>query len=299
MIFLGTTFCSGRYSLHPPSIKIPIVLSIQVFDGVYNHIFLSTNMDITIGEAGWTTGTILNADFTNGLDAGNSFFNLTNTDHVVIRRRELGTQKWTVVYVQKVMEIKDFKIRFKDTYARAGVEYEYSVSSYLNGVENNYIIQNVYSDFGGFYITDKDCLYGTIYNIDNCDTSRNINSQTMELLNSKYINVVSNSNANYESGQITGTFLKMDMSGYKVDQNATIAYRNQFKDRLSNKKPLILKIEDGRIWMIHVVQPINDTCLGHKDLREINFSWVEIGDINDMRTLYMNGFSDVDSRWWN
>ena len=121
----------------------------------------------------------------------------------------------------------------------------------------------------------------------------------MELLNSKYINVVSNSNANYESGQITGTFLKMDMSGYKVDQNATIAYRNQFKDRLSNKKPLILKIEDGRIWMIHVVQPINDTCLGHKDLREINFSWVEIGDINDMRTLYMNGFSDVGSRWWN
>lgn len=296
MIFLGTTFCSGRYSLTPPAVQIPVLMAIQIFDGIYNHIFLSTDTSLSIDDAKWTTGTLMNAEFTDSLDAGNSFFSLHNTDHIAIRRREVGTSDWIVIYVQEVKSKEDFKIRLKDTYARAGVEYEYSISSYLNGAENNYLIQNVYSDFQGFYITDKDCLYGTIYDIDGCDTSRNIAAQTLQLLNSKYMNVVSNSVLNCESGQITGTLLKMD--GCRADRNATIAYRNQWKDRLADRKPLILKIDDGRIWMIRVIPEINDTQRGHKDLREITFRWVEVGDVNDMKALYYNGFSDVDSMWW-
>lgn len=296
MIFLGTTFCSGRYSLTPPAVQIPVLMAIQIFDGIYNHIFLSTDTSLSIDDAKWTTGTLMNAEFTDSLDAGNSFFSLHNTDHIAIRRREVGTSDWIVIYVQEVKSKEDFKIRLKDTYARAGVEYEYSISSYLNGAENNYLIQNVYSDFQGFYITDKDCLYGTIYDIDGCDTSRNIAAQTLQLLNSKYMNVVSNSVLNCESGQITGTLLKMD--GYRADRNATIACRNQWKDRLANRKPLILKIDDGRIWMIRVIPEINDTQRVHKDLREITFRWVEVGDVNDMKALYYNGFSDVNSMWW-
>lgn len=298
MIFLGTTFCSGRYSLTPPPLKTPVLLAVQIFDGIYNQIFLSTDTTLSIEESRWTTGTLMNAEFADSLDAGNSFFSLNNTDHIVIRRREAGTADWIIIHVQEVKSKDDFKLRLKDTYARAGVEYEYSVSSYLNGVENNYLIQNVYSDFEGFYITDKDCLYGTIYDIDGCDTSRNITAQTLELLNSKYMNVVSNSPLNCESGQITGTLLKLDKEDCGADQNATIAYRNQFKDRLANRKPLILKIDDGRIWMVRVTPSINDTQRGHRDLREITFSWVEIGDVNDMKTLYNNGFSDVNSIWW-
>lgn len=298
MIFLGTTFCSGRYSLTPPAVNIPPLLSIQIFDGVYNQIFLSTDISASIDESGWTTGTLMNAGFTDSLDAGNSFFSLNNTDHVVIRRREAGTPDWIVIYVQKIESKDDFKIRLKDTYARAGVEYEYSVSSYLDGVENNYLIQNVYSDFQGFYITDKDCLYGTIYDVDGCDTSRNITSQTLELLNSRYMTVVSNSDLNCDSGSISASFFKMDNDMRAPDSQESLKYRNAFKDRLANRKPLILKIDDGRIWMIRVSSNSNDVLNGHKDLRQISFEWVEIGDVNDMKTLYINGFSDVDSRWW-
>ena len=61
---------------------------------------------------------------------------------------------------------------------------------------------------------------------------------------------------------------------------------------------LILKIHDGRIWMVRASESISDSMDGHKDLRKISFNWVEIGDVNDMKTLYMNGFSDVGSRWW-
>lgn len=184
-----------------------------------------------------------------------------------------------------------------DNYARAGVEYEYSLSSFCNGIENSYIIENVYSDFCGYYVTDKDSIYGTIYDMDGCDTSRNIASQTLELLNSKYMTVVSNSNLNCDTGSISGTFIKID-DEYGLDEKGGLQYRNDFKNKLANKKPLILKIDDGRIWMIRVTGNPSDSQGGHRDIRQISFEWVEVGDVNDMRTLYNKGLSDVDSRWW-
>ena len=50
--------------------------------------------------------------------------------------------------------------------------------------------------------------------------------------------------------------------------------------------------------MIKVSGVVNDAMDGHRDLRNLTFEWVEIGDVNDMRNLYLNGFSDVDSKWW-
>lgn len=300
MLFLGTTFCSGRNSLLPPATPSSIITAIQIFDGTYNQLFLSSDPNLTVNnfDDEWNYDTKMNADFDEDLTAGNSGFSVKTTDEVVIRRRELGTVKWTVIYVKPINAVEDFNIHFIDKYARAGVEYEYCVSSFINGIENSYVIQNVYSDFDGYYITDKDCLYGTIYDVDGCDASRNMTAQTLELLNSKYMSVVSKSSLNCDSGSITGTFLKIDCGDNSVDRNGGLKYRNDVKDRLANHKPLILKIHDGRIWMINVTGSPTDTQGGHYDIRQISFEWIEIGDINDMRTLYNYGFSDVDSRWW-
>lgn len=300
MIFLGTTFCSGRYSLFSPSSDIAKITAVQIFDGTYNQILLSSDTTLTVNNFNdeWTYDTKMNADFNNGFDAGNVGFNVKTTDYLVIRRRETGTLKWIPIYAKEIKEASDFDVTIKDTYARAGVDYEYCLSSFCNGIENSYVIQNVFSDFEGFYITDKDCLYGTIYDIDGCDTSRNIATQTLQLLNSKYMTIVSNSSLNCDSGSISGTFLKIN-DDCSPNLPSSLQYRNAFKNRLANKKPLILKIDDGRIWMVRISASPNDTMGGHRDIRQISFEWVEIGDVNDMKTLYMNGFSDVDSRWWN
>lgn len=300
IVFLGTTFFSGRNTLLPPAIPINIVTAIQIFDGTYNHLFLSSDTSLTVNNFNdeWNYDTKMNADFESNLSAGNSAFSLKTTDNVVIRRRELGVVKWTTIYVKEINNINDFDIHFVDKYARASTEYEYCVSSFINGIENSYVIQNIYSDFEGYYITDKDCLYGTIYDLDGCDTSRIITKSTLELLNSKYMSVVSNSSLNCDSGSITGTFLKLDDNCERPNLQTSLKYRNDIKDRLANHKPLILKVQDGRIWMISVTGEISDTKREHPDIRQISFSWVEIGDVNDMKTLYNCGFSDVDSRWW-
>lgn len=300
MIFLGTTFCSDGNTLFPPTIKKDTLLSIQLFDGTYNQLYLSTDASITINNLNdeWNYNTKINADFNGNFDAGNAGFSLRNTDNVVVRRREVGTMDWTVIYVQEVETIKDLNINIIDKYARSGVEYEYSVSSFVNGVENSYIINNVYSEFDGFYVTDKDCLYGTIYNVDGCDTSRNVTNSLVEMLNSKYMQVVGNSDLNCDSGSISGTVIKFNEDEDDIDMELSLSYRKEFVNRLANKKPLILKVDDGRIWMIKVTGTPTDNMHDMRSLRDISFEWTEIGDINDMRTLYLNGFSDVDSRWW-
>lgn len=299
MVFLGAAFCGDGNSLLPPATNLAEITSIQIFDGTYNQLFVTTDLSSTVNsfDNEWTYSTKMNASFDKNLDAGNSGFSVRNTDHVVIRRRELGQANWIVVFVKEIHTIKDFDIYFIDKYARSGVEYEYSISSFVNGVENSYVIQNVYSEFDGCYITDKDCLYGTVYDVDGCDTSRQITSQVLELLNSKYMSVVSHSSANCETGSISGSFLKIDEE-QKADLSGGMHYRGQLKDRLVNRKPLILKIDDGRIWMVRTSGTVNDVQAGHPDLRTISFDWVEVGDVNDMGHLYKNGFSDVDSRWW-
>ncbi len=297
MIFLNTTFLSGKYTLLPPATTNGQILTVMIKDGTYNHLYLSKN-ELKDTTFDWDYDTLLSADFDNDFTAGNKDFNLLKTDHIVVRRREKDKQKWITLYIKEMNTVDDFNIHFVDKYARADAEYEYKVSSYLNGVENTVVIKNVYSEFEGFYITDKDCLYGTIYNMDNCDTTRNITTQLLALLNSKYIDVISNSETNYDSGTISGVFMDYDGKTDSLNTQTTYSYREDIKERLSNKKPLILKVQDGRIWMIKVTGEISDNNDGHIDLRRIGFSWAEIGDLNDMKDLYGYGFVDVESRWW-
>lgn len=300
MIFLGHTFCSGKHSLLYAATKITPTISLQIFDGMYNHLYLSKDPteDINNIDDEWDYDTVLNASFDKSFDAGNSGFSLNNTDNVVIKRKELDSEKWITIFVKPIKKIEDFDIHFIDKYARSGVEYEYCVSSYVNGLENSYVIKNVFSEFDGYYIADKDCMYGTIYDLDGCDTSRNISAQVLNLLNSKYMSVVSNSSMDCDTGSISGDFIKIDGATKEVSQNGGVKLRNDVKARLANRKPLVLKIQDGRIWMIRVTGNPNDTQNGHMDLRTISFEWAEIGDINDMQDLYENNLSDVDSRWW-
>lgn len=300
MVFLGTTFCGGKYTLSPPATPQSTIFTLQIKDGIYNHLFLSTNALIQNGNFEWDYDTVLNADFNEDFSAGNKEFNLQKTDHIILRRREIGKQNWITLYKKEILTVNDFNIHFVDKYTRANADYEYKVSSYLNGVENTAIIENVYSDFDGIYIVDKDSIYGTIYNLDSCDTNRNIAASVQELLNSQYVRVISCSSSNYESGTASGLFIDYNPSTDYLDKKASLQFREDIKNRLAsaNKKPLVLKIHDGRIWMIKVTGGIKDTNDGHIDLRRVGFDWVEIGDINDMKDLYGWNFIDIESRWW-
>lgn len=300
MIFLGETFFSGRHALFPCPAPTPDLTAIRIFDGTYSRLFLSANPSVHVYqmEEPWDADTKMNADFSVGPDAGNSGFCLKNTDHLVIRRREAGTYDWVTIFVKEIKTLDDFNIVLEDTYARAGVAYEYCISSFLKSRENSYVLANVFSDFEGFYITDKNSIFGTAFDTDGCNTVRNAPTQTLELLNGKYAAVVSGSAANYDSGTISGSFPNLSETDTALARQTSLSYRNAFQNRLADKRPFLLKTDDGRIWLAHAANGISNTTGGHRDIRRISFDWVEIGDVNDMKTLYLSGLSDVDARWW-
>ena len=60
----------------------------------------------------------------------------------------------------------------------------------------------------------------------------------------------------------------------------------------------ILKLNDGRIYLIKITGKPTDISEGHEDLRRISFEWVEIGDVNSEKDLYLNNLSDVSAEWW-
>ena len=299
-MFLGTTFFSGKHTLLFPATNITNFETLTLSDGVYDHLFLSENTELSTENINdeWTYETKLNAKFDSNLEGGNISFSTQNTDTLVIKTREVGSLKWKTIYTIPIVEDDDFNFTINYPYSKNMSNNEYMLLSTINGIENSYVITECSTNFDGFFIVDKDNIYGTMYNIDITDTTQNINSSVLELLNSVYPTVITNSDVNYTTGTTSGCFLKFNMETQEVDVSSGVTHRKDVMSWLCNKKAKILKLEDGRIYLIKITGKPTDINEGHKDLRKISFEWTEIGDVNSCKDLYTNNLSDVGVQWW-
>ena len=301
MLFLGTTFLGARYVMDPSPTKAKDVKNIYINNGTFDQLFVSKNPDLKAENRfdDWDYDTILNADFDDGtLEAGNSGFSLRNTDYVVIKCRQVGDLKWRTIYTKKINVEEDFKINIKDYFEPSNTQLEYMVVSVCNGIENTYFTRELKSEFDGLFICDKNEIFGTLYNLDTMDTTRNTQSSTVDLLNSQYPTVISNGQSNYDSGTASGVFIKFNQDNHTIDIPSGLKYHSELKNWLANKKPKILKFHDGRIWLISVTGGITDSGDSINSLRKISFDWVEIGK-PDSETLYNCDLSDIGREWWH
>ena len=104
-------------------------------------------------------------------------------------------------------------------------------------------------------------------------------------MSSKYPIVFYGSKTNYYSGNFSGTIIKYDRSRDYFDFDASIDYREQYINWLTNQKPKVLKMWDGRAWLINVVDNISYSDDEHYNKVEIAFDFVETGDLKDSDTL--------------
>lgn len=303
MLFLGTTFFSGAHTMEPPATNISPITEISLTNGTFDHLYVGKNVneEVVVTNNEWTEDTLLSAPFDENLDAGNSGFSLRNTDTVIIKRRGKGTVDWMTIFVKPIKYIEDFKFIFFDRYAKGNTDYEYILCSTCNGIENSYVIKEVYSQFHGFFVVDSNNSYGTFFNVDGGDTQRNAAGEVVPLLNNKYAKVVRNNSTSYDTGTASGVFIKTNRIGEdscSMDLPGSNKFRSDIMDFLMNGRPKILKWDDGRIWLISVTGSPTDSRVDHELVREISFQFAEIGDCNDPRTLYLNGLSTVESKWW-
>lgn len=301
MLFLGTTFFSGRHTIDPSPTVAQNIKEITLENSTVDKIFVSQNPDITYGEGydTWDYDTVMSGDYEDGtLGVGNSGFALSNTDYIIIKVREKGTLDWVTIYAKKVNTTDDLAVHVQDFYRKSNVDYEYMLVSVCNGIENTYVTNEIHSEFNGLVVCDKNNIYGTLYNLDFIDTTRPVNSNIIERANNQYPVVVNNSISDYEQGSASGAFIKFNQDELSINIPEGVKHREEVKKWLNNRRPKILKLYDGRIWLVSVTGSINDTADTINDVRKLSFDWTEIGDTESMEDMYNSGLSDVGKEWW-
>lgn len=308
MFICGSNYVGGALACVLTPTGIENINYVELKNGIYDDLYITKATDFEItGEfpEEWDFDTILWAKFNNTTNAGNVDWNLENTSHIILKSRTEGNFQWKTNVVKEVKAIEDFVINYPDYFVASGQSVEYAITNVLYGLEGTYASTKLTHKFSKMFLIENTTVWGTEITDGFCDTTRNIPSSNVELLNSKYPIFVRNSIANYDTGNCNGSFVPLvdeDSCDLAYDQEYDyyrIKYQREFMDFICDGVPKILKLPDGRLWIIQVTPNPTDTANELYNNREISFSWVEIGDVNFEEDLYYLGLSDVSAEWWN
>lgn len=307
MFICGSNFAGGALACALTPTGIENINYVELKNGIYDDLYISKSADFELKNecpAEWNFNTVLWAKFNNTTDAGNIDWNLETTSHILLKSRTEGNYKWKTIFVKEVNSIEDFHINYPDYFVASGQPVEYAVVNVLNGCEGTYAITRVISQFRKLFLIEGNTVWGTEITDGFCDTTRNIPSSTVELLNSRYPVFVRNTIANYDTGNCKGSFVPLDEDScefaFDSEQDyGRIKYQRDFMNYICDGIPKILKLPDGRLWLVQITPNPSDTANQQYNDREITWSWVEVGDVNSEEDLYYLGFSDVTSEWWN
>lgn len=310
MYFCGLNTIGGKSACEVSLTNISNITYVEISGAYFDDLYMSLDPAVDYSmdlPTDWDWNTVLYARFNGNTYAGNIDTAVSDCSHVLLKRRLPKTFQWQTIYVKPISKREDFEITFNDYTVRASAEMEYAVVPIFHGLESNYSTITVKSEFTDMFLISNDQVYGTPITDGFCDTTRNIPSSNVELLNSKYPLFVRNSIANYDTGECTGNFIKLldddgqcslEMLEPENDYERTV-YQKEVMDFICDGNPKILKLPDGRMWCVQVTPSPTDTADTQYNNRNISFQWVEIGDVNSEEDMYYLGLNDIDSQWWN
>lgn len=207
-------------------------------------------------------------------------------DTLRVKRRKLGSFTWTTI---REIDISDNRssatMDFYDYYALGRkTKYQYAIVPVSAGTEQNIAVAQVESDFNGAVLADLSTHYmvGLDVKVDNVERVRD--SSVVTTLSSKYPYVFYGSESNYYTGQFSGTVIKY-LGNDQFDFDNSPVYRDEMINWLTNGEPKVLKIWDGRGWIINVTSNVSQNADDHPDKVAIGFSFTEVGDLNSTTDL--------------
>lgn len=291
MIFIGASVL-GADTLKP-AIAEPIYF-VDVMNLLIDDLYVSSNENYNNenSELKWDFNTVFWAMFKGNLLAGNILIPMEAISSIRIKVREDDSAQWTTIYEYEINTVEDFD--FADTYYYLKgnkTRYEIAIVPVLNGTESSYITNSVASDFDGCYLCTKTKQYHAFINLA-IDVTTNFNREFITTLGRKKPFSISNSMANYDTINMTASFIPMN--NCLLDTDAATKYRNEVNRFLIENQAFILKDYQGRRWMVGVGNAIPQSPDGHVDNIVYSLTFTEIGDCDSTTDLYVNGFSDVN-----
>lgn len=292
MIFLGRAFFSGSQCGDISAVDTSGINSITLQNAIYDDLYVSDDFRTNLEDMKleWNFDTVLYAMFKNDLLAGNIGFAIETITSIRIKQRVRGTFAWTTIIDIPVNSIEDLKFIRSYPYCRGNTIYEFAMTPMLNGsIEGNLNILECESSFNGAYIIEPEAALHLFINYQ-MNQQRERSGTIVQTLGRNKPFYISNGQYNYDSGSINVTFIQMDnQCNFDVENGSS--YRKYIDDILSDNKPKILKLDDGRMWIIGITDAISQSDSG-TSFPTHSINWTEIADCDDAYDLYVNGFID-------
>jgi hypothetical protein len=303
MMFCKRNFSADRYSLGYTPTTVKNIERIRLQNGKFDTIHISKNISRPYSDYipqqidEWDYDTILLAFFDGNLLAGNILYSLSQISHFRIKVREAGTFKWLTFEEIPIRTIDDVSFDRYYKYCKSNQEYEFALVPVLNSIEGNININRIYSEFQGMFIMEKDKSFSTMIDV-NISVQKNRPSAYIQTINRQYPYVFSAGNNNFYTGNFVVEFIA-DNSDISVDKSYndylknSWVYRKNLMEFFCNGRPKIIKLYDGRMWMVSIINQPSETKES-SILPRTSFEWVEIGDCLSSNDLYDNNFIDVN-----
>jgi hypothetical protein len=251
----------------------------EIYNGIYDNLDISydINKEFTIIKPTWNYNTILNCDFNNNIEGGNTKVAMNTLSSIKIKAREYGTYAWITLYEKAINSIADLNIAYQDYRVPSGKTIQYALVPVSEGnIEGDYVIVDVVTKWNKIFVTDETTTLSLFPNVSYGETVSNINVGMLMPINSKYPIVIKNSNTDYESGSITGLIVNSNLPK-NFNSLQTVELMKQWKTMLKNGKPKIIKDYNGNIWIGRIIDsPTNSyfANFGNK-MGQISFSYAE------------------------
>lgn len=297
--FCKYSFCFGKDSLNPFPTNVSDIKKVRIENGVFDHIDITKNVtfDYTTETPKWDYNTIIDCDFEDGTGAGNVDFALSQLSSIKIKRRKKGTFEWITVQEIPINDRTDLNSIRRDYFVPSYEEFEYAIVPILNGVEGQYIIDSIKSEFNGVFISDINKTYKLNAKVSyNSRTSMQSVGQITPL-GRKYPVIIKNGEADYEIGSVSGLLLGENYEKtHEINRKEIVDEINEFVVFLKNGKPKMIRDWNGSIFLVMItgnpsVTYNNNYGMG---IASVSFEWVEQGKYDNEDDLYDNGFIEID-----
>lgn len=276
----------------------------------------------------WASNTIMDCTF-NTLNAGNIEYAADNIDKILVKRRRVDAPytetNWTTLFeIPTNNEQSNLNFVVNDFSNVYGATYIYQLVPVSITIENNIIIENegigqdskpVESLFDGVFICDSESLIRLIAGVEYSTMQTAQLTGVHQTLGGKYPIIVANSDVNYHSSSISGTILnenygkkiyELDSQNnqiwngkyYELDRKEIVEARKKVDKILTNKKPKIIKDDNGNAWLVFITDDISCDFFNDwgRGLGNMSAGWTEIGDVNSGADLKrVNIFGEVST----
>lgn len=295
-MFLGLDFLNGDNSLGFTNLNDKLE-GLSISNSKFDKIYLTTDTQNT-SSSDFTSNvdTVVLTTFDDKtLEAGNIGSFGKRLRSMQLKRRENGRNEWTTLAGYTITDTDHLNFSFADYFARGrNTEYEYCVTYVLDdGTELPYITASTTSRFDGAVISDSTTSYHILLDPKITNTTRNRESKVITTLNGKYPYIFWGSESNYDSSNFSGTIIKNDGCD-NWDFDGSYRYREDMINWLTNGAAKILKMSDGREWMMAVDGNVDVDNSEHLDKVSISFNFTQIGDFDSSDDLSNNGLTAFD-----